>query len=73
VKRAFAPPLCPWYLRDYGDQDVIILIAAAPSVAAGWLVNPTPALSRVFQLLRSFLPERFRVGYAFGGGWVEFG
>jgi len=22
--------------------------------------------------LRSFLPERFRVGYAFGGGWVEF-
>jgi hypothetical protein len=36
VKRGFASPLCPWYLRDYGGQDSASILRCP--FGGGWLV-----------------------------------
>src|SRR5574340_1481831 len=63
VKRGFASPLCPWYLRDYGRY-----AGRCPFGGSfiGFVQNQHCALHSV-PAVAVLLPERFRVGYAFGG------
>lgn len=66
MKRGCAPPLCPWYLRDYGR----LIHSSQRPLPLRWrsydraLQSVSPG---IFPGVAVLLPERFRVNCAFGG------